>query len=84
MPEERSTNSKYLNLTFYTTGSSLMFDFFGPHDEQGKHQRFPNGKFSYLGDIGYLMMCKFSQYGIPTYMYLLSEPKNLPVFTFTS
>ena len=27
MPEERSTNSKYLNLTFYTTGSSLMFDF---------------------------------------------------------
>ena len=27
MPEERSTNYKYLILTFYTTGSSLMFDF---------------------------------------------------------
>ena len=27
MPEERSTNYKYLNLTFYTTGSTLMFDF---------------------------------------------------------
>ena len=28
------------------------------------------------------MMCKFSQYGIPTYMYLLSEPKNLGVSNF--
>ena len=27
-------------------------------------------------------MCKFSQYGIPTYMYLLSEPKNLGVSNF--